>query len=382
MARRLPKYVNGFVDRHGTVYHYVRRPGGKSARLPGLPWSPEFMAAYHAALCGEAAPRAEMQIGASRTVEGTVNALITAYLDCSPRSTSPFKTLAPETQRKWRNELERFRNAHGDKRLFRTKPDGTREMLLRREKVQQLVNEKASTPAAQRNFLITLRVLFGWAVSEGRIPDDPTLGVKREKVKTTGHRTWSEGDIEQFEQAHAIGTRARLALALLLYTGQRRGDVIRMGVQHTRGGILTIDQGKTKGAEESHLEIPVHPKLAEIIDATPSGHLTFLTTEVGKPYTSGGFGNWFRGKCKEAGLTEGLSAHGLRKACARRLAEMGCTAHQIAAITGHASIAEVQRYTLAADRKRLAREAMKKMVEGEQAACRNPKKPFSRKADR
>jgi hypothetical protein len=179
MSRRLPKYVNGFVDRHGRAHHYFRRPGRKSMRLPGLPGSPEFMTAYNAALMGGAAHDVEthVEIGASRTIDGTVNALVAAYLDCSSTSTSPFKGLAAETQRTRRNILEKFRNAHGDKRAFRIRPGGTREMLLKRERVQQFVNEKASRPFAQRNFLITLRALFGWALSEGRVPDDPTLGL-------------------------------------------------------------------------------------------------------------------------------------------------------------------------------------------------------------
>jgi integrase len=129
-------------------------------------------------------------------------------------------------------------------------------------------------------------------------------------------------------------------------------------------GILTVDQGKTEGGDQSHLEIPVHPKLRHIIDNTPTvGVKTFLVTHQGKPYTAPGFGNWFRELCDAAGC-DGVSAHGLRKAAARRLAEIGCTSRQIAAILGHASLSEVQRYTDAADRKRMAREAMDKLVEG------------------
>jgi integrase len=132
-------------------------------------------------------------------------------------------------------------------------------------------------------------------MKEGRIPDDPTLGVTREKVKTMGYKTWSEDHIARFEAAYPIGTKGRLAFALLLYTGQRRGDVVKMGRQHVHNGVLTIDQGKTEGIEESHLEIPVHPKLRAIIDATPTvGVKTFLVTHFGKPYTAPGFGNWFR----------------------------------------------------------------------------------------
>jgi len=287
--------------------------------------------------------------------------LIAAYLD--PRSTSAFKTAAPETQRTRRNILENFRKAHGDKPLFRADNSGRRIMLLTREHVQRIVNEKAATPFAQRNLLNALRAMFKWAAKEGRIPDDPTLGVTREKVKTAGYKTWSEDHIG-FEAKHAIGSKARLAFALLLYTGQRRGDVAKIGRQHIYNDVLTIDQGKTKGGEEAHLEIPVHPKLRAIIEATPTvGVRTFLTTSFGKPYTSNGFGNWFRELCNQADCPD-VSAYGLRKATARRLAEIGCSANQIASITGHATLAEVQRYTKAADRKRMAREAMKKLVEG------------------
>jgi len=357
----LPKHCSWAKDRHGK--RRVRfRKNGFTTYIAGIPWSDDFMRQYAAALEGVKAQTTN--IGSERTIAGTVGAVVAAYLDCSETSTSPFKTCAPETQRGRRNILENFRKAHGDKPLFSISTGGRRIMLLTREHVQVIVNEKVATPFAQRNFLNTLRAMFKWAAKEGRIPDDPTLGVTREKVKTTGYKTWSEEQIARFEATHPIETKARLAFALLLFTGQRRSDVVNMGVQHIHKEVLTIDQGKTDGGEEAHLEIPVHPKLREIIDATPMiGVKTFLVTHFGKPYTAPGFGNWFRELCDKAECPD-VSAHGLRKATARRLAEIGCTANQIAAITGHASISEVQRYTKAADRKRMAREAMAKLVEG------------------
>jgi integrase len=363
MTRVRLKYINRFLDRHGKVRHYFRRRGAKQIPLPGLPGSPEFMRAYEAAVAADTA--VSIEIGATRTIAGTVSALVASYLDCSPTSSSPFRTLAAETQRTRRNILDGFREAHGDKRLYRVESTGKRVMLLTREHMQRIVNEKSGTPFAQRNFLNTMRAMFAWAVAEGGMPDDPTIGVKRVKTKTAGYRTWSEAEIERFEAKHPVGTRARLAFALLLFTGQRRSDVVRMGRQHVHDGVLTVDQQKTAGQDEAHLEIPTHPKLVEIIEATPSGHLTFLVTSHGKPYTAPGFGNWFRELCDDAGCS-GLSAHGLRKACARRLAEIGCSTHEISAITGHASLAEVERYTKAAERKRLARQAMKKLVESGQ----------------
>src|SRR5262249_51364636 len=348
----LPKHCAWNTDRHGKRRMRFRK-SGFSTYITGTPWSEDFMRQYATALDGVKAQATT--IGATRTIPGSVNALIAAYLDCS--STSPFRAAAAETQRTRRNILENFRREHGHKPLYRTDSRGQRTMLLTREHMQRIVNSKAGTPFAQRNFLNTVRVMFQWAIREGRIPDDPTLGVTREKVKTTGYRTWSEAEIGRFEAKHPIGTKARLAFALLLYTGQRRGDVVKLGRQNVHNDVLTIDQGKTEGGEQAHLEIPLHPKLREIIEATPTvGVKTFLVTHFGKPYTAPGCGNWFRELCDEAAC-QGVSAHGLRKATARRLAEIGCTAHQIAAITGHATLKEVQRYTNAADRKRMAREA-------------------------
>jgi integrase len=199
--------------------------------------------------------------------------------------------------------------------------------------------------------------MMQFAVLEGIRQDDPTREVKRPKIKTDGFTTWSEENITAFEQVHPIGTRARLALALLLCTAQRRGDVVRMGRQHIRDGALHIRQQKT----DATLVIPLHPDLRTILDATPPDNLTFLTTKEGKPFTAAGFTNWFRECCNEAGLPRGLSAHGLRKATCRRLAEAGCTAHEIMSISGHASLREVQRYTAAADQARMARTAMEKV---------------------
>jgi integrase len=194
------------------------------------------------------------------------------------------------------------------------------------------------------------------AVDLGLRKDDPTRDVKAIRVKTRGFHSWTEAEIEQFETRHPIGSRARLAFALLLYTGQRRSDVVCMGRQHTRGGVLEVRQQKT-GIE---LSIPVHSNLQAIIEATTAGQMTFLVTEFGKPFTAAGFGNWFREQCDMANLHH-CSAHGLRKAAARRLAESGCTPHEIAAITGHASLKEIVRYTEAANQKRLAWAAMEKV---------------------
>lgn len=342
MTRIRLKYVNAFRDRHGRLRHYFRRPGCKSVGLPGLPGSTEFMEAYQAALAGEIAPR--LEIGTSRTRPGTIAALTVGYFN-----SLAFYSLAPETKRTRRNILERFRTEHGDKRIA----------LLQRVHIEKMVIAKAATPAAARNFLNTIRSLLQLAVETGIRPDNPAVGVKRVKIRTDGYRTWTEDDIAAFEAKHQVGSRARLAFALLLYTGQRRSDIIQMGRQHVRGGVLFLRQQQKTGTP---LEIPVHPELQAVLDATLSNHLTFLTTSLGKPFSAAGFTNWFRECCNEAGLPKGTSAHGLRKAACRRLAEAGCSANVIAAISGHKSLNEVQRYTAAADQLRMARMGMDAMT--------------------
>jgi integrase len=107
-----------------------------------------------------------------------------------------------------------------------------------------------------------------------------TTGVKRPKLSSEGWHTWTEDEIAQFEARHPIGSPARLALALTLYTGQRASDLIRMGRQHVRDGQISVAQQKTGAC----VWIPLHPHLKAILDATSSDHLTFIVTEHGKPY--------------------------------------------------------------------------------------------------
>ena len=348
---KLPRYVHGFLDRHGKPRFYFRRPGFESVPLPGLPYSPEFMRAYEAALAGQARPR-----GAARTRPGTMAALALSYF-ASPQ----FSALRSSSQYVYRRTIERLCKDHGDRRAAD----------LRRDHVVKLMSRLAGKPHAANTLRRALRNLMTHAIDIGIRGDDPTRDVKAIRIKSGGHHSWTDLEIAQFERCHAIGSRARLALALLLYTGQRRGDVIRMGAQHVRGGTLYVKQEKT-GAE---LAIPMHPDLVAVIAATPSGHLTFLTTTIGGPFAATTFTHWFRRECDKAGLPH-CSAHGLRKAAARRLAEAGCTAHEIGAITGHASLAELVRYTKAADQRRLAEAAMAKT----RTSARKPAGRFAKKA--
>ena len=339
---RLPKYVHGFIDRHGKPRFYFRRSGFNKVPLPGLPWAPEFMIAYEQALAGQ-----PVHVSSVRVKPGSMRALAMSYFQ-SP----DFHSMQSRTQRIYRNIIERL----CEQKDKLGNPIGNNPAaLIAREHIIRLMAGKAATPEAANMIRRVLRAMMKHAVDTGVRTDDPTRDVKVLHSKSGGFHSWSEAEIELFEIKHPVGTRARLAFALLLYTGQRRSDVVTMGRQHIRDGYLQIRQQKT-GVE---LAIPVASALQTIIADTPKDNLTFLTTQFGKPFTSNGFGNWFRVQCDAAGLSN-CSAHGLRKAAARRLAEAGCTAHEIAAITGHASLKQVSHYTKAVDQKRLATAAMDK----------------------
>lgn len=337
---RKPPYTHGFIDRHGKPRFYLRRAGYKQVPLPGLPWSPEFMAAYEAATKGEAAPR--INVGADRTKPGTIDALVVAYF-----GSSQFLSLSPSTQATYRGIIERFRVEHGHRRVAH----------LQRDKLSEMLGNRVKTPSAANNWLRMVRMLMQLAIELGMRNDDPTLGIKTLRIRSDGFQIWGPEHIEQYRKRHAIGSKARLALELLLNTAQRRSDVVRMGRQHVRDGILSIRQQKTG----TLVEIPILPELQEALDAMPADHLTYLTTEYGQAFSAAGFGNWFRERCNEAGLPKGYASHGLRKAAATRLADAGCTDHEIMAWGGWETLKEVQRYTKAANRKRLAQSGRAKL---------------------
>ena len=334
--KKRPPHVSYYYDRHGVMRWRYRKPGMPQSQTRVLFGSDEWLAWYHAASTGQ-----PIQIGASRTSPGTTNALIVAYY-----SSAEWKLLAPITQLNYRGILERFRAKHGDKPFAQ----------LEGHHIRKMMDAMADTPAAANRLLRMLRIVSRFGVERNWRRDDPTLSVRPIRYKTEGFHTWTEEEIAQFEACWALGTRERLALDLLLYTGQRSGDVRLMGRQHINDGYIKVKQAKTKAT----LDIPIAPPLTASLAAYQTNHLIFLATQHDQPYTAKGFYNWFAGAIYKAGLPVGVSPHGLRKAAARRLAEAGCTAHEIMAITGHTSLKEVARYTEAADQKTRADTAMAK----------------------
>lgn len=335
MAKRwLPQWVSEYADRHGTKRYRFRRKGYAQYLFKHAPGSEGFRQEYRACIEGLAAVK--IDAGADRIKLGSFDDLIGRYYR-SPDFLDP----SERTQVVYRGVIERWRSTVGQ--------DGTRygTVMVRDLETRHVARMMAALlpRRTSANMLRKrLRALMDFAIREGMAVINPVLATKPYKVDGDGFHTWTEDEIAQYEARHPVGTRARLALDLLLWTGQRGGDVRVMGPANIRTKRMVVTQEKT-GATVS---LPILAPLVESILAVKSGALVFLLTEFGKPFTRKGFGNKVRQWCDEAGLPD-CSAHGLRKAAARRFAEAGCSNQMIKSWTGHTTDSEVSRYTAAAD---------------------------------
>jgi integrase len=332
-------YIRQDSDRHGNLRIYVRR-NGRSIRIRAKPNAAEFLLEYRAALL--AIKGAPTPLGAAPK---TLRWLVEKYC-ASPE----FKTeLGDRTQYVRHGILDALLEKHGGK-----------PCVMKPKHVRKLRDAKGDTPEAANALVKALRQVFKWAVAADYIDSNPAKEVPFIKTGSQGFHSWTLDEVSQYEARHPVGTRARLALALFLYTTQRRSDVVRLGQLMVKDGWLRFTQTKNARRKPIELEIPILPELQRIIDATmPVGKDTFLVTEFGKPFSPDGFGNRFRKWCDEAGLPH-CSAHGLRKAGSARLAELGASDREIMAITGHQTAKEVDRYTRGARQKQLAASAMEK----------------------
>jgi integrase len=336
--KRYP-WVKHYIDRHGRVRIYFRKPGFPPVPLPGPYIGPDFLVAYYAALAGK-----PDEIGASRTIPRSINSLVAAYY-----ASADFKNLRPSTAKVYRNILERFREEHGDKSVATMKSKNVRDLMA----------EKAATPDTANRLLGLISIIMEHAIAEGWREDNPAFGVKRLKHRSDGFATWGESDIEVYRAHYALGTRERLVLEVALGTALRRGDIVRLGWQHVVKGKIVIKQNKT-GAP---VTVPIVRELQAALDLCPRDRLSFIAGAGGRPLGAESLGAGFRDWVRMAGLPDQLSLHGLRKAAARRLAEAGCTPHEIKAITGHKTLSEVERYCREAENKRLAESGMGKVVD-------------------
>lgn len=355
MSQIKPRYLYCIPNRHGRErWYFWRGKGHPRVRLEGEPRSAAFMATYNALLKGEAPAKAQEEPDDEPAVPGgTLQWLCNAYF-ISPE----FKDDAPSTQATKRSILQAIC-------AERLNPTSTIQLgdlpyaQMTSKAVRMLRDRVADRPSMANSRLSKLKALFTWAIEAEHLGGpNPVLSVPRLKRHSDGHHTWTIEELRQYEAHHPIGTQARLALALLVYTGQRRSDVVLLGRQHvTRHNRLRFVQKKNRAKKPVTVEIPILPELARIIEATPTGSITFLVNHYGKPISEDNFSDRMRLWCDEADLPH-CSAHGVRKAAACAAAEGGATERQMMAIFGWRSANMARLYTEQANRARMAAESM------------------------
>lgn len=221
--------------------------------------------------------------------------------------------------------------------------------------------------ATCRIAITTLSNILGYAYDRGLVPVNHARGIKHQP-KAEPHLRWSDEEIGNF--VSVAPDHLRRAFLMSLYTGQRRGDVIRMKWEDYKGTEIRVRQEKTG----RFLYIPVHPQLKAELDhikgkkvmiqmgkkaAAPSPYI--LHNYHGNPWQALGFTQAVKRHAMSIGITD-KCLHGLRKSAGATLAELGCSPHHIASILGHKTLKEVMHYTEEADQRAMAREAMDKWI--------------------
>lgn len=333
----LPKYASRFTDNRGVERVRLRRTGWRTHYVQSALASPKFTHEYHNWLAeGRITP------GEAKVTPGSFDDLIARFY-----RSQDFHELSGATQGNYRGILERFRKQYGDRNA----------KTMQARHIAKLLSGMNDRPSAANNLRKRLCQIFDLAILLNWRTDNPARPVKALKTPEGGFKTWQEAEIARFEAAHPVGTKARLLFDLALYTAQRRSDLAAMGPQHIERGRIRVRQLKTSKT----LLIPIHPRLAESIAATETGHFAFVAKRNGNAYTKESLGNWFRDQCAGLDLDD-YSLHGLRKAASRRMAEVGLSNQLIKSITGHVTDSEVARYTRDAEQQTMADLAIESMA--------------------
>lgn len=330
MPRPRKPNVHREVNRHGKTVWYYRYGKGPRIRLRGEYESPLWLEDY------AAARRGQDRSSTPPTHKGTMRWLIARY-----EESGRFLRLSPETRKMRSRVLKGICETGGDVAFASVTSRDIMAGRVRRE----------ATPFAAMNYVKIMSQLFGFAVDAGYVEENPAAKVDKSAPASEGHHVWTIEEVQQYQAKYPVGTQARLAMDLLLYTGLRRADAVRLGRQHVKDGVIRFRATKN-GVE---IVIPVLKPLADSIAATKTGDLAFLITSHGRPWVKESFGTWFGERCAEAGVPG--RAHGLRKAGATFAANNGASEYQLAAMYGWKNPRMAEVYTKKVNRSKLAEQA-------------------------
>lgn len=331
MPRARPPYLHRQITRHGRPVWYVRKGEGGRARIRIREeyGTPAFLEAYNAAVTGEALP-----------VANKPKAKSLAWLIAQYRESVSWHDLSMATRRQRENIFKNSIAASGSEPYTR----------ITRATIMAAVERRRETPAAARHFIYAFRGLFQWALAAQHVETDPTADVKKPKVRDgDGFAMWPAEWCAAYEKRWPIKTRQRVWYEVLYCTGLRRGDAVRVGRPHIKNGRGMIRA--QKNGETAYFL--VSDRLQAALDAGPTGDVTWIVGESGRPLSKESFGNLFRDACREAKVPG--SAHGLRKTRATIEAENGASGAKLDALFGWRTGSKTSAiYIRKADRARLA----------------------------
>lgn len=336
MKRKSPyPGVTGAPDRHGKRRWRFRSRRGMAGRidcyLPGDFGSPEFVTAYELAMKGV---RPDGRKVGKQAKPDTFDWLSQSY-----RQSAKFQNLASITKKNLNHEIEWLRIEVGDLPFAR----------FELQHVEALMAKKKDWPTAANKIKKLLSRLFNHAIRLRHISINPAQLAERYKENPDGYHTWTDTEDEKFKAHWPEGSMPRLALALMQNTGAARQDLARLGWQNINEGRIAYKRGKTNISAN----LPILPELATELKHVPRGQLLFLTHTGGRGYTPESLGNWFKDRCRDAGIPHG-NIHSVRKGTATRLAEAEATENEIAAMLAHSDTRQAATYTKKANRSRLA----------------------------
>lgn len=334
------KYTSSFKDRHGKTRWRFRRKGYQSTYLQGEFGTDEFMISYANAL------KDKIVVGQSRTKPRSFNDLAIRYT-----RSADFSYLSSSTQKVYRRILDKFRIKYGHLPV----------KGLKRKHIREIMEKMSESPTSANRLLSLLSIMLDLAMDLEWVDRNHARTIKKIKIRTVGHQAWTDHDLQKFEDFYPSGSRERLAYSLYLYTGQRGSDVVKMSRADILENTKQIKVVQQKTGEK--LLIPIHPDLQREL-ACHKDNMMLILTKYGRPFSTKGFQQWYAKKARQAGL-ENRTGHGMRKSMGKRLAEAGCTPHQIAAITGHRSHSEILNYTRAANQEKLAGAAMSSLEDSQ-----------------
>lgn len=354
-AERLPDHVTSYLDRHGKRRYRYRKTGQK----PHTFKAPFGTAAFDeelASILSGAAP-----VSAERYERGTVGWVAARY-----RASLAFTGgKSEQTARTSWLILEKFVAEFAAYQITHFQFDHIEAIFARAaRKRPNAKGRMVGGPSAASNLRKELLPFFAYALKALRLDrQNPVQQAGTVKVPKGGFHSWSEEEIAQYRRHHALGTTARLALEIFLWTAQRRGDASTFGRRHLRDGLIEVVPSKTAKKNGKTVWLPAAPQLIEAIEAMSiTGEPAYLINGLGNPFSQAGLGNKMREWCDDAGLPQ-CTAHGLRKAAARRAAELGASNQELKAVGGWTSDQQVSVYTEAANQKKLAKSAMAPVIQ-------------------